>query len=314
MKRFILKILLLTVIVLILFAGLTLLLPKIFKYPILTSSISFDAKQIFIKEKAISHTDIMVLGSSMSLNNLSSETVNARLNNKYTYFNFSSWGLLITDIESLLKLYVTKYTPSCIITVSSPCDFEFEKSFEIPGNSELDNFIKGENYYYLFLKSPQIQRIADRNEKLKISGLIKYDYTSLAYDENGGVTLNVPSDKIDKKRWNRPLFSTTDLQYSALIRICNWLKEKNIKYIFIQSPVKIEDSTEANYETLIKNHCEKVKQIIEQSKFTFINFHDSQKYKKSEFNDRFHLNKNAAERLTGEIFDRINMDSLMMSK
>ena len=68
-----------------------------------TNSISFDAKLSFLKKsEKLNDVEILIIGSSMGLNNINSIVLSQNLGNKI--LNLSSWGLKTNEIYEFLKI------------------------------------------------------------------------------------------------------------------------------------------------------------------------------------------------------------------
>src|SRR5437764_904180 len=123
----------------LLFNITVLVLPLIFLYllmaadgfsPLITNSISFDAKIAELNHQKFKRVDILGLGSSMTLNNINSQIVADSLSSNY--YNISSWGLQMSDLNSLAHYYVPKFKPKYILMLSSVTDFR------VTGNETID--------------------------------------------------------------------------------------------------------------------------------------------------------------------------------
>ena len=85
--------------------------------PAFSNSISFNEKIDFIKDKDLSKIEYIVLGSSMSLNNINSQImVNALGEN---YLNLASWGFKISGSERYLKEMIDHFPNLKAVVIST---------------------------------------------------------------------------------------------------------------------------------------------------------------------------------------------------
>lgn len=285
------------------------LLMRVGYTPLLTNSISFDAKIECIKKNKIDQINLMAIGSSITLNNLSSEVIKKNFNT--SYFNFSCWGLQINDIKQVLINYVPKYRPKYVLICSSIPDFT------TLGNAEsIENFFGTNDYFkshfeeffYIRNYNSILDIIKRKNEydKYKISN---DDYTSLNFDKNGGVLLNIPSKNIETERWNEQVrFPTnyTNVQYKELECLCKFLKERGITLIFVQSPIKKSYAHTIKTKQLINAHFKTCKLLIKKCGGIYFNYYDTDFLLDDKlFVDQFHLSAIGATLFTERVADSL---------
>ena len=268
--------------------------------PMITDSYSLNEKLYRLPYGTI---DIIAIGSSITLNNLYSKSII----NKFTsssYYNFSSWGLRIKDVNKLMRIYVEMYHPKRVIIVSSEVDFT-------QGGTKLDlSLIKRyliskhrKNYILTnFNLNYLINRSLDNRYNLTHSDI----YSSLKYDEYGGVVFQENDFKIKRYRWERkPDFTKIhEFNYVALSKLCSFLKEKKIKLIFVQSPLR-DELVDGKYIDVLQDHISKVKKIVLKSGHVYVDttvYNWPSKY----FVDNIHLNNIGSRRLANIILNEIN--------
>lgn len=236
---------------------------------------------------------ILTIGSSMSLNNISSKEILSGFNTT-KYLNLGSWGLKMDDIASLIPLCVQIYKPDIVLCASNIMDFdESDIVFDV-------NKLKSEFYtktkvtvfnlfnrYYLFRTC--------QNRKNYLSNKF---YTSLLFDDYGGVALSDSDFNIVDGRWNGKLCynEINSSTYESLSKISLYLKENNIKLIFVQTPVRQPLHTAEYYEK-ISQHTNKIKKILERDNHLVIDL-STINYPDSYFVDFAHLNIKGADSLT----------------
>jgi len=267
--------------------------------PLLTNSISFDAKIQYLQKRNISETKVMAIGSSITLNNLSSKVINDSL--KTSFFNFSCWGLQINDTKQLITNYLPKYKPRYIIICSSTPDFTTDGNTEsitnyLTANSYLKEHFK--EYFYIRNYNSLLDIVTRKKEIAKHSSSTKDDYASLNFDEFGSVLLNISQKNILPERWNEQGgFPTmhTNKQYTELAALSKFLKQKNIKLIFIQSPIKKAYVGSLRSQQIVSSHFKRCKAIVESNGGIYLNLHDTNVFADDRlFVDQFHLSEQGA--------------------
>ncbi len=265
-------------------------------HPLLTNSVSFDAKIENLKAHKIKQVDMLAVGSSMTLNNVQSQVVVDSL--KCSYYNLSSWGLQISDLRYMLKYYVPKFKPRYVLLVSSVVDFTTRGNSTIKDYIEMPDFLKGYKPYFYYQNFNPILSIVDRKHELNTLKNVKDDYTSLSFDEYGGIPLKIPPEKISAERWNyQPQFPTkdTDYQYEALDSLARHLNQMHIKLFFVQPPIKRSYVAALNDSTIIPQHFSKSESIVTRNNGIYINLSALPEYQTDKlFIDQFHLSDTGA--------------------
>ena len=268
--------------------------------PMITNSYSLNEKLYRLPYGAI---DIIAIGSSMTLNNLYSKSIINKFTNS-SYYNLSSWGLRFRDVNKLMPIYVEMYHPKRVIIVSNVIDFTEQ------GGNKLDPSLikrylistRRKNYILTnFNLNYLINRSLDNRYNLIHSDV----YSSLKYDEYGGVVFQENDFKISQRRWgNKPDFTKiVEINYVALAELCSFLKEKKIKLIFIQSPLR-DELVDGKYIDALQDHRIKVKKIVLKSGHVFVDttvYNWPSKY----FVDSVHLSNIGSRRLTNIFLNEV---------
>ncbi len=272
--------------------------------PLFTNSISFDAKIKNIQEKKIKQIDVLAIGSSITLNNLSSMVIKDSIN--LPYYNFSSWGLQMSDIKQMVINYLPKYRPRYLIICSSVPDFE-----DAGNAASINNYLNTNEYCkehlqeYFYIKNyNSILDIRERKNNYYKLKSEKDDYDYLGFDDYGGVLLNIPKDRISVERWStKGGFPTTytDRQYNELISLGKLLKDQNILLVFVQSPIKKLYVSTSKEKQIVEAHFNKCKAIVEKYNGIYLNSYYSKEFEDDNmFVDQFHLSSSGAILFTKE--------------
>lgn len=275
--------------------------------PNYSNSISFNEKMDFIRHKDLNKIEYIVLGSSMSLNNIDSEIMIEKFGENY--LNLASWGFKFSDIELFLQ-NMLGYFPNLksVIISSNLMDYSDIRLVEIiinyPNLKRSLEYFPGIFSYFIDLDIKYLLNNSRGNEGRKSN--ISF-YQSLDFDEYGGVVLNIPPDNIDEKRWVKNLndYRVSKYQIEKLNGVIDVLKQKQIKLYITFSPLRPGSQTleeHEKYEIQIK----KIENELAKRDVEFINCNSIYPWNDSLYVDYAHLNKKGTEIYTDLILNFIN--------
>ncbi|MEL6588758.1 MAG: hypothetical protein AAFQ68_01685, partial [Bacteroidota bacterium] len=233
---------------LLLFAGLVslpiipflFLLPRLNLAPVLTDSISYDLKLGFLASQNASRYEVLSVGSSINLNNLHSETLLQAFPEGTTYLNLASFNASVKNSAQLLQGIVPRYRPSTIIMMGNHVDFESSKWQGLEA-WQAERYLSGGWDPYFYLRRTNIFSLVQRLRRTRrfVSEARANMQQQLRMDTYGGVPLQVSPENLNPYRQNsEPITEIDSTQYQALKKLCQWLKQKQIKFIYVQSPLK----------------------------------------------------------------------------
>lgn len=261
-------------------------------YPILTDSISFDAKAQILREKPKEQIDVLGLGSSIALNNLGSEALNKYLGSNYTYYNAASWGLTMRELHIMLPGLLKKYNPKVILLASGPMDFEASK-INVCTEKEFSRYINGIPSVYFYFRNTDLfslfQRKKQTDDLTERASLT--DRQHLLFDEWGGINLLTSRENFHHHRFDKSLIKNIeDSQYKQLDELLKITTAAGSKLIFASSPMKkAPNCLDPACKKFIKDHNQRVKERVESNQHIFLNLHSSHQFPDSLFCDESHL-------------------------
>jgi hypothetical protein len=288
-KIFFCKILLFVIPVFILFEVLF----RLGFYPIITNSTLFDLKMIAIQKQHLKKVKLLSIGSSINLYDLNSDIIVQNFN--MPYYNLGSWGLQITDMKLLLKGFVNEYHPQYVVLCSSFTDFIS------PPNDTYLNYIN--TSYFVKDNFPEVFYYKDYHSIHQIVRR-KYKAYPLNFDRWGGAALNFTLKDIVWNKWNEHgIFPTkySGQNYKDLDSLSAFLNKQNIKFIFIQAPIKKSYANTILSKQVIQSHFDKCRSIVEGRGGTYLNYYDTGVFTDSLFIDQYHLQRTGAVVLTKEV-------------
>jgi len=264
--------------------------------PLLTNSTSFDAKIYAIQKQEVKPVEIMALGSSITLDDISSDVLTKNI--PLSYYNFSAWGLEVNDINGIMAVYLPKYHPKYVIICSSIPDFRKPGNMESYGRYLNSNdFIKNHftEYFYIRNYNPLLEII---NRKKEYG---EFKKTVLNFDQYGGISREKFGADTVLSNWVKDFsFPTpyTKMQYDELKRLTSNLKKRHIQLFFIQAPIEQSYMQAINNPEAIYKHFNVCKDIIEKGGGVYFNYYLPGVFADSLFVDPFHLSGKGAHILT----------------
>lgn len=235
--------------------------PKVY-----SPSVSFNAKIFDLKKNHLNdNPDLLSIGSSMSLNNIFSQSV--RQNIDSNFLNISSWGQSIEFTYENLVFFNKLYNPKIVIFPFNIADFHatnpdrpnlttsFHKSFFNPYDIEWNFLLRSSRQYHC-------NKIDSNN------------YNFLGFDRNGGVPLNRKGFNISPGRWEYDTIYPPDLaQYSYLDSAYSLSIQSGFRLVIIQTPLRVswQESRSARDSILLYEHIEKLNAYCNKLDLYFIN-------------------------------------------
>lgn len=276
--------------------------------PLLTDSVSFDLKADKVGEANLGELDVMGLGSSIALNNIGSKAIQEYIGEEYSYYNFSSWGLTMRDLNIMLPVLLDKYKPKVLLIASGPMDFEKPK-VGMCTTEEYQWYIENRNMPYFYAKNTDIYGLIQRKRTANkyTKNAVPEQRIHLLFDEWGGCNLETKRENFQWFRYNDNLYKdTVNMQYDELRQLCELAKSKNTKLIFAVSPMKkVPNCVDKPCQEFIQGHVDKTRQIVESSGSLFLDMHTTHTYSDSLFCDESHLVYGGPDKFSEDIIAKI---------
>ncbi|WP_419769433.1 MAG: hypothetical protein ACNI3C_08775 [Candidatus Marinarcus sp.] len=270
-----------------------------------TNSISFDSKLAFIKTSdKIKDTEILILGSSMGLNNINSEILSHDLNNK-NILNLSSWGLKTNEILDFLKLIHLDNVKK-IIYLNQYFDF-YGHSINSYNEKDVQDYIYNKSFL-----TPYVNTFFTLSDNFKdyVEWEKRYlsnnKYSSLSFNSSGDVTLNLKTENISKIRWE----SVTDVSnlenhYDSLENMILYLNKKDIEFFLITTPYRNKFFKEDKFLEQYNTYISKIGSLKTKYDFKYINLQHILNLNDDFFVDSSHLNFKGASLVSEEVAKHI---------
>jgi hypothetical protein len=266
--------------------------------PRITSNEVLNMKLSHLRHRGDTPANVLAIGSSMTMNNLSSEEVMAHFGDT-SFVNMGAWGVDMVQTEGLAEVLVPLLEPHTVLVVSNLNDLvKNGKRFQVD-TSRVVRYLRtwGTTESYLRnLKPAYYLREMERN-RIRMHDRSNYEF--MGVDEHGGAGLIIPRDRIDPQRWARRPPSgkwLDDEQYKALERLCAYLDKHGVRLIFLQSPYR-QGVLNKEVERTIETHLDRVSNILAPYDHILVTATD-RSWPDSLFVDYSHLNGQGAELFT----------------
>jgi hypothetical protein len=295
MKKFILKSILyfflgiVSVIIFLIFTGT---FGKNQEFNFVSNSISFNAKSAFIYKNytRLSHADFVILGSSMSLNNIDGLFLEKFTEKKV--INISSWGMKIKNFKDFLPHI--KPNAEVIINLNF-------NDFGEPWLEKYLNYPIGDNneYFNKTFNRLTYQKQCELFEEYTNDSANR-NYKCLIFDQTGGVLLQKEKFNISIKRWEDAPSSPTEEELENLLNQLEILANHKVYLFFSPERMKYKSQSKVRAISEFERNLKK--------KFNNINFSNfyNLEYPDSLFVDCTHFNNCGARNYTQLIVNQVN--------
>jgi len=264
--------------------------------PALSGNVCFDEKVRFLRNNPSKECDVLVIGSSMALNNIDSEAMLKQLPEGTRLLNAGAWNMKIGQTRALLECLLRVYHPRSIIFLCGPMDFyltEFPSDFF--DAEEVTNFINGSSYWVpVLLRHFDLQYYVQRSFSIVQDRSSRNEYLSLMFDRWGSIPLKISFPNINWRRWNLKveLEKVDPTQYDEMARVADLVRNGGMNLICIQSPMR-RGSVPVDATAAMDEHWRHIERILGSRGFHLRN-HSAIGLSDEYFADYSHLNDQGA--------------------
>jgi hypothetical protein len=213
------------------------LLPELAPAPKLSADTSFNEKARWFRMHSSGYCDILVIGSSIALNNVSG----SELGHHAAVFNLGSWGMNLDDDLRILQIVEQACHPKVVIMPVSFADFTDDYDKHVDWDLTSDYLLRSQIATYL----RSFDLVYYLNEFLKlrnIHSMGRSTYLSLDFDDSGTVPLACEGFHIDPHRWSgftsRNSIELSDEKRRKLQKLGEHFKNKDFILIVASTPIR----------------------------------------------------------------------------
>lgn len=265
-----------------------------------SNSVSFNDKIFFCHKKNV---NTLAIGSSMTLNNIHSESIVNFLKSD-SYLNMGSWGLCIEDVYVMLKEYAKVKMPETVFLTGSMEDFA-KREIKYDNSDDIHKILTTDYMLLYYLKYPDVKYYITGVTYYKFLKQLDTTYESLKYDKYGQVKYPTKNFDLNLKRWNHVITNTIldEKNYDYLDSIAIFSHRNNIRLYYVQTPVR-KGLVDSLNENKLAQHSNRVQTILKKYNNLFIDTNDKI-WEDSLFTDATHMNCNGAKIFTDYFIDKI---------
>jgi hypothetical protein len=262
-------------------------------YPLrFTENVAFDVKIRFFKDsKRLPISNTLIVGSSMGLINLNGEVLENESSSIKQLTNTSAWGEQVLQIEQLLPLIVDNNIKYVIFPTQTG-DFSFDKTYDLDFD-ELKKYTENEFTLYLYNKVfLNMFNFLKAFYNYKSFHLTKNTYPCLLFDKTGGISYRIYGEKIDQERWgDNRVFGLDTKNFTALKRISEKLKAKNIEFLVVTTPLRLPLLAKSpKWKKQFDGFSSLMAEQASENGYHYLNLHQELLLKDGFFADSSHMN------------------------
>jgi hypothetical protein len=250
--------------------------------------------------------NVLALGSSMTLNNLSSPDVVAHFQDT-SYVNMGAWGLDIKQCNSMAHVLVPLMKPRTVIVMGNLSDAVPDVHRHALDTARVTGYLLRWSTPEAYLRSLRPAYYLREMERNRIRMLDRSNYEFMNVDEHGWAPLVIPPDRIDRGRWERTPPKARWLSsgaYDQLADLGRYLREQGVRLVYIQSPYRAGVRT-ADVDTVVQGHVRHVRNLLEPLGHAVLDATD-RRWEDSLFVDYSHLNEEGARLVTAHALAQLN--------
>jgi hypothetical protein len=310
---------------------------KLLVAPQFVASSSFDEKARFFREVKPEKSQIVAVGSSVTVNHLDAALLKDEDGNQIPFTNFGFYGLPISELKYSLDLAVKAIgKPNTVLISAAPVDFHgcFASAQADGKHLSLKNLNQEDLVKYIWSDIPgvfyhakyrDLWRMIDPKLMLEVRRQRNTNNTldSLKFDSSGSVLLEVPKENISPERWQGKQWSQVMSQLSSPQNACYdsfqelvaRIEHARMKLVFVLSPIRqgYLNEFDPNTENLVF-HKKRLAAILSKSNSILIDAHSDLQLSDEYFADAIHLNKTGAQILTKYVIGKLNQNLSAITK
>lgn len=210
-----------------------------FPAPRLTNNIAVNEQ---VDRLARVHTDsarVLAIGSSMTLNNLSSAEAVAHFGPSFQ--NAGAWGIGAAELPLYTAPLLAHFRPAEVVVVTNLMDLVQGSAFGAADAAHVAQHLSDGPGLGAYLRHWNAPYYLGQMRTNKIRFNDPGNYEHLGYDAHGGSTLEVPAERIDRSRYDTPPTRWDDVDRSrvaAFAHFADQLHANGVRLTVLISPYR----------------------------------------------------------------------------
>ena len=306
MRRFLLHALLFGTIALLGIAAYFQLNRHFVPAPRITPNAVLNMKLSHLRHRGTHTAHVLAVGSSMTMNNLGSAAVVDHFQDT-SFVNMGAWGMDMEQCTGLAEVLVPYLRPTTVLVVSNLNDLVNDGKHYRIDTSRVANYLMHWSSTASYMRSLKPAYYLREMERNRIRMLDRGNYEFMGVDAHGGAPLMIGKEHIDKGRWERkPPRSKwlAEEQYEALGRLGNYLAQRGIRLIFLQSPYRA-GVRNPEVDRTVETHLARVSNILAPYGHILITSTD-RTWPDGLFVDYSHMNAEGAKLFTRHVMSKLD--------
>ena len=280
-----------------------------FPAPRITDNISINEKLRFYKSTGPEPLDVIAVGSSMTLNNLSSRAVMEHFGN-VRYMNFGAWGLGLGNTRQLVMALQKRSGSKTVIICANLMEFSTEIPTLPMDSAVIMRYLWQDNAVVPYLREHEATYYLRNMETnvIRLNDPTNYEY--LKFDEHGGATLDVPPDLRAQDRWIKPPpppEAMVDSTYMQVAAIGKELAARNVRLIWMHAPFR-QGAVTAEVRERVRVHIDRLRQLLVPMGHVVLDS-ENQAWPDELYSDYSHFNSTGAYRFTTGCLSQLPQDT-----
>ncbi len=249
---------------------------------------------------------VLALGSSMTLNNLSSPEVIAHFGDT-GYVNMGAWGMDLEQCNSMARVLVPILKPHTVMVMGNLSDAVPDVQRHSLDTARVSAYLVGWSTPEAYLRSLRPAYYLREMERNRIRMLDQGNYEFMNVDGHGWAPLMIPADRIDRGRWERRPPKAERLNKTECDKLADlggYLQRQGVRLVYIQSPYRAGVLT-TDVDSVVRGHVRHLRTLLEPLGHAVLDATD-RRWADSLFVDYSHLNKRGARLVTAHALTQLD--------
>lgn len=276
-----------------------------FPAPRISDNLSLNEKLKFYKATGPVPLDVIAVGSSMTLNNVSSRAVMEHFG-LAGYMNFGTWGQGLANTRDLVLALQARTGAHTVLICTNLMEFSKELPSLPLDTGLVVRYLWKDGEPWAYVRTHQAVYYLRNMETNVIRRNDAANYEYLGFDANGGATLEVPPERRARSRWDKLPPAPEDMvdsTYRIAEDIGRQLAARHVRLIWLQAPFR-EGVMNDDLRNRVRQHTERLGDLLQPMGHAVLHG-DGLPWPDSLYSDYSHLNGTGAYRFTTECLSQI---------
>ncbi len=278
---------------------------SVFPAPRVSDNLSLNEKLKFYKATGPMPLDVIAVGSSMTLNNVSSRAMMEHFG-PVRYMNFGTWGQGLGNTRDMVLALQARSGARTVVICTNLMEFSQELPFLPLDTGLVTRYLWQDPEPVAYLRTHETTYYLRNMEANMIRMHDAANYEYLGFDAQGGASLEVPPELRSQPRWVKqppPPETMVDSLYRVAGELGRRLADRQVRLIWLHSPFRkgvMNDTLRSRME----QHTARLRNLLQPMGHVVLDANDHT-WPDSLFSDYSHLNGTGAYRFTNECLSQL---------